>query len=496
MSTDHQRYSTENQADAIRTYAAARGFQIVRTYADEGRSGLNIDGRDALKRLIEDVTAGTADFAVIIVYDVSRWGRFQDADESAYYEYICRRAGIAVHYCAEQFENDGSPISTIVKGVKRAMAGEYSRELSTKVFAGQSRLIELGFRQGGPAGFGLRRVLVDQSGSIKGELARGEHKSIQTDRVILAPGPEEEAAVVREIYRMFVYESRTEREIAATLNDRGIRTDCGRSWSRGAVHQVLINEKYIGNNVWNRVSCKLKKKRVRNDPSMWIRSENAFSAVIDRHLFDAAQSMIRERCFRLTDEEMLAALNGLLDRQGVLSGLIIDETEGMPSSSSYRSRFGTLLRAYSLIGYQPLRDYRYIEINRELRRLHPEVMVEIVQGFRSAGAEVLQGHDDLLAVNREFSVSVLIVRCQRTQAGALRWRLRFDTGLEPDITVAVRMDAGNRRPFDYYLFPRIDRLGARVRLAEDNSLMLDGYRFETLELLYQFGERIQIAEAA
>jgi hypothetical protein len=73
---------------------------------------------------------------------VSRWGRFQDADESAYYEYICKRAGIAIQYCAEQFENDGSPVSTIVKGVKRAMAGEYSRELSAKVFAGQCRLIE------------------------------------------------------------------------------------------------------------------------------------------------------------------------------------------------------------------------------------------------------------------------------------------------------------------------------------------------------------------
>ncbi len=45
-------------------------------------------------------------------------------------------------YCAEQFENDGSPPSTIVKSVKRAMAGEYSRELSAKVFAGQCRLIE------------------------------------------------------------------------------------------------------------------------------------------------------------------------------------------------------------------------------------------------------------------------------------------------------------------------------------------------------------------
>ena len=187
MSTDHQKYSTENQADAIRQYAKARGIEIVKTYTDAGKSGLKIEGRDALKRLIDDVQAGAADYTMVLVYDVSRWGRFQDADESAYYEYICKRAGIVVEYCAEQFENDGSPVATIVKGVKRAMAGEYSRELSAKVFAGQGRLIEKGFRQGGPAGFGLRRTLIDENGASKGDLRRGEHKSIQTDRVIEPP---------------------------------------------------------------------------------------------------------------------------------------------------------------------------------------------------------------------------------------------------------------------------------------------------------------------
>ena len=134
--------------------------------------------------MIADVESGDAKFNMILVLDVTRWGRFQDADESAYYEYICRRAGIDVQYVAEQFENDGSPVSTIVKGVKRAIAGEYSRELSGKVFAGQCRLIEMGFKQGGAAGFGLRRMLIDEHGNRKAELKRGEHKSLQTDRVI------------------------------------------------------------------------------------------------------------------------------------------------------------------------------------------------------------------------------------------------------------------------------------------------------------------------
>ena len=76
MSTEHQRYSTENQSDAIRQYAEQRGLEVVRTYADEGKSGLRLDGRDALKRLIGDVQNSKADFTTILVYDISRWGCF------------------------------------------------------------------------------------------------------------------------------------------------------------------------------------------------------------------------------------------------------------------------------------------------------------------------------------------------------------------------------------------------------------------------------------
>ena len=276
MSTEHQQYSTSNQMDVIREYAKRRELTIVKEYSDEGKSGLNIQGRDSLAQILRDVQEGRAEFANIIVYDVSRWGRFQDADESAYYEYICRRAGVSVHYCAEQFENDGSPVSTIVKGVKRAMAGEYSRELSSKVFQGACRLIQLGYKQGGTAGFGLRRMLIDQSGERKATLKMGEQKSIQTDRVVLVRGPEEETIIVRWIFESFINEGKVESEIATILNGQGVKTDFGRDWNRATVHQILTNEKYIGNNVYHRTSCKLKKKHVNNPPDKWIRADGAF----------------------------------------------------------------------------------------------------------------------------------------------------------------------------------------------------------------------------
>jgi DNA invertase Pin-like site-specific DNA recombinase len=276
MSTEHQQYSTSNQMDVIREYAKRRGLEIVKEYSDEGKSGLNIQGRDSLAQMIKDVQGGAAMFSHILVYDVSRWGRFQDADESAYYEYICRRVGVSVHYCAEQFENDGSPMSTVMKSMKRTMAGEYSRELSSKVFQGACRLIQLGYKQGGTAGFGLRRMLIDQRGERKAMLKMGEQKSIQTDRVVLVRGPEEEIKIVRWIFQAFIGEGKSESEIAAILNAQGIVTDFGRAWNRVTVHQILTNEKYIGNNVYHRTSCKLKKKHVVNPPDKWIRANGMF----------------------------------------------------------------------------------------------------------------------------------------------------------------------------------------------------------------------------
>ena len=497
MSTEHQRYSIENQSAAIEQYAARHNMEIVRTYSDSGKSGLNLDGRSGLKKLLLDVDLNDDEFDAVLVYDISRWGRFQDADEAAYYEYYCKKAGIAVHYCAEQFENDGSPVSTIVKGVKRAMAGEYSRELSAKVFAGQCRLIEKGYRQGGPAGYGLRRVLLDERGDQKSVLKRGEQKSLQTDRVILKPGPKEEVRIVNRIYALFTEQSLSESEIADRLNAEGLKTDLGRPWTRGVVRQILTNEKYIGHNVFNRTSFKLKQRRVKNTRDMWVRADDAFEPIVPAEMFHIAQGIIRERSRRLSDDDMIARLEKLYKRYGYLSGLVIDETEEMPCSSAYAHRFGSLLRAYTLVGFRPDRDYRYIEINRRLREFHPNVVSTVVTGIEKLGASAK--HDpatDLIDVNGEFTVSISIARHFTTQAGSSRWKIRFDAGLRPDVTAAVRMNEANAKPLDYYYLPLMDFNRPAISLADRNGLAFDAYRFESFSPLFDMARRQAILEAA
>ncbi len=140
MSTEDQQYSIANQKAAIQAYAEKHGFVVTSTYSDAGKSGVEIKYRKELRRLLSDVMSGQAQYKAILVYDVSRWGRFQDVDEAAHYEFLCKSAGVPVRYCAEQFDNDGSLPSSILKAMKRTMAAEYSRELGVRVSDGQRRI--------------------------------------------------------------------------------------------------------------------------------------------------------------------------------------------------------------------------------------------------------------------------------------------------------------------------------------------------------------------
>ncbi len=495
MSTEHQRYSTENQAGAIQDYAAKNNIEIVRTYSDEGISGLTFEGRPGIRKMISDVESGNADYELILVYDVSRWGRFQDLDEGIYYMHHCKKAGVRVEFCGERFQNGGDIGSKIQLLVSNSSASDYSRVLSTKVHMGQTTLIKKGFRQGGPAGFGLRRLLVDDSGNAKFQLRRLEHKSIQTDRVVLVPGPPEEITVVRRIYADFIERGLTEQQIANRLNWEGVHTDLERPWTRSTVRQVLTNEKYIGNNVWNRRSFKLKTKRMQNDPALWVRADGVFESIIDPKLFNAAQKIIATRSHRPDNEEMLNALQRVLQRHGYLSGLIIDEADSCPSAGAYQSRFGSLLRTYKLIGYQPDRDYRYVDINRRLRQQYPGIITSIVSRVHEAGARVRDdGASSMLIVNEEIRASLVLSRCHISTAGRKRWFIRFDTGLCADITIAARMEPEEACIKDFYILPALDCSGEKLRLFENNASELDVYRFDTLDALYHLVKRTRIKD--
>jgi DNA invertase Pin-like site-specific DNA recombinase len=451
MSTDYQRYSIQNQAAAIAAYAQQRNLTIVRTYVDEGRSGVRIKGRPGLIELIEDVQSGKADFDHILVYDVSRWGRFQDVDESAHYEFVCKRSGIKVTYCAEQFDNDGSLLSSIVKNIKRVMAAEYSRELGVKVHTGQSRVAALGYRVGGPLTFGLSRELVDESARSKGKLTKGERKALHTDRVRLQPGSEEETAIIRWIFHQFVVERKSYSRITRELNQAQI-TNQGRPWTGAMIRIILTNENYIGNIVYNRTTRPIGQKLISNPKDRWIRGLAVIDPIVDPNLFARAQKMLTERRIQIPEDQMLLRLRTTLHQKGKLSWAIIDNTPGLPSAGTYAEHFGSLRKVYALLGYDTSRHCDWVDPRvfwPDVLAKHASLLAEALR-MEPKIKEVIEQSRAGLIVNGKFKITFLVARRlpKRGPNEAPHWRAyrgEFPAG----VLVVLRLNERNKAVKDY-----------------------------------------------
>jgi DNA invertase Pin-like site-specific DNA recombinase len=479
MSTEHQRYSMENQVRCIQPYAESHGFAIIASYSDGARSGIRLKNRPGLRQLLRDVTAGNTLYKAILVYDVSRWGRFQDTDESAHYEFICKSAGIPVHYCAEAFPNDGSLASAIMKEVKRAMAGEYSRELGVKVFAGQKRLAELGFKQGGTPGYGLRRMLVSPDCSHKQILASGERKSIATDRVILVPGPKNEVETVRMIYRMFIREHRSINWIAAELNRRRIPFLEGKEyWNHCSVAQILSHPKYAGMHVFNRTTTRLGALQERTPRSEWVTTPNAFEAIVDRETFKEAQRILDNLTVRKSNEDILNNLRALLASEGRLTTQIIERSPDTPSTSALCRRFGGILEVYRRIGYDVLREVRIVSVRRRTRALRTELLSKICEMFPDQVQIVSPSHRHRarLMMKGRYMVSLLIARYVWQER---KW-LATPTAKERRLTTLLaRLNIHNKEFLDYYILRRVTGPG-NILLRPGSQFFNQATRLEDL----------------
>ncbi len=122
--------------------------------------------------------------------------------------------------------------------------------------------------------------------------------------------------------------------------------------------------------------------------------------------------------------------------------------------------------------------------------MYPQIVEDAIRRIKEIGGQVRREvTNDLLIVNEEIKISVVICRCHKTPAGTSQWKIHLDTGLLPDITVAIRMDQTNTQALDYYLLPALDIENPKIRLAENNHLALDAYRFDTLEPFFMLTER-------
>lgn len=374
MSKDHQDYSIRNQARFIADYAPSHGFRIVKTYVDPGESGLTLRERPGLRALLADVIKPDCRFKRVLVLDVSRWGRFQKPDQAGAYEFLCYEAGAPVHFCREVFENDDSPVMSLLKQIKRVQAAEFSRELSHKVLYAQLLQAKVGHKLGGHRRYGFERILVDEHNRPVQKLERGQTKALNNQRVVYAVGASEEIAVIRDIFRWYGTDCMPMDAIARRLNEMGVPPADGPRWSALRVRNILSNELLIGIYVFNRTSQPLKGPRRANPPDAWIRTK-MLEPVISRTLFDNAARRRRICRRRVPAQEAIASVARLLKAKGYLTNELIDRCPYTPSTQTLRRQFGSLQAVYDHLGYRN----RWYRPPKEERPRTKEEMLEILR---------------------------------------------------------------------------------------------------------------------
>jgi DNA invertase Pin-like site-specific DNA recombinase len=474
-SSEHQRFSTLSQSQAIAQYATDNNFQVVQTYIDEAKSGLVLKRRLGLQQLLRDVVSDSVSYKAILVYDVSRWGRFLDADESAHYEFLCKSAGVPVHYCAEVFGNDPSLANLIMKAVKRTMAGEYSRELSIRVHRGIERVVRDGFRGGGPPGYGLRRLLVGPDGSRKQQLSLNERKSISSDRVVYELGPPEEVQCVRDIYRMYIEGRMSHSAIARALNDRHVPAHAKSGWTHYIVCSILTKPKYTGSIVYNRTTQYLQGPQKRRPECEWIVVPNAFEAIVDAGTFEKALAVRYSKTWYQSDAQLLDRLRIVLKEEGKLSIKVLAQRPDGPLPSACRRRFGSLARVYKLIGYES-KKLPGMDLRSRLYALRKSLMQNLVSMFPRELTMTVPASfrwRTRLRHKTGLMISVRVCRYMWLPTKNQQWVVEHHRNENNSVTLLVLLNSSNTTIEKLVMLPRLP-VHRKVAIGSKDPLLTTG----------------------
>lgn len=291
---DKQENSVAIQRQYTERFARDNNIIIIHEEADEGKSGL-LASRPGFERLFTDwiENSNALPFDYVFVYDVSRWGRFQDQDQAAYYTHLCTKYGKEVVYVSRGFPDTNNPlISSLETSLQRYMAAEYSRQLSEKVFYGCVKVSEEGYSAGGTAVYGMVRQLLDVNKKPIRILDMGEHKQIANERVSFTPRGDETTETVKEIFDFFVNEQYEIHDIVECLNKKNVLSANSKLWDKSKVVKILSNETYVGTRIYNKTWGRLKQKPHRNPRSEWVIVPNAFKAVVNEQIFKNAQERL------------------------------------------------------------------------------------------------------------------------------------------------------------------------------------------------------------
>lgn len=274
VSTDseEQQTSYEAQVDYYTRYIQSReDWEFVGVYTDEGISATNTKHRDGFKQMVKDALAGKID--LVVTKSVSRFAR--NTVDSLTTVRKLKEHGTEIYFEKEQiftFDSKGELLITIMS----SLAQEESRSISENVTWGQ------------------RKRFADGKVSMPYKQFLGYDKGEDGTPVI----NEEEAAIVRLIYRLFL-EGKTSAGICRYLEQQGIPTPAGKQkWSQTTVDSILANEKYKGDALLQKkftTDFLTKKMKVNEGEVPQYYVEKSHDAIIEPLEWDMVQAEIARR---------------------------------------------------------------------------------------------------------------------------------------------------------------------------------------------------------
>jgi DNA invertase Pin-like site-specific DNA recombinase len=465
---DRQENSIPIQQEQVREWARNHSVEIIQEFADHGRSGLTSEGRPAFTDMMENWVKKRSDFEYVLCLDVSRWGRFQDIDLSAQFSAECKRAGKQVIYTTIGKPRENDPLYPVYVQFERFRAAQYSKELSEKVWRGCVKITEQGYWAGGSPPYATSRLLLDEKREPLHKLETGQRKGIQNQRVTLVDGDANEVAVIKRIFHEFVSLGFSEHRIAEGLNQDGILSPGGRTWSAGSVLGRLRNETYIGTLRYNKTSQKLKTPRKHNPPDKWVRTPEAFDGIIDSEQFLQAQLILAKRRQKYDPGFMLERLREIYEEYGFLRTSMLKTIESTPSAGSYGNEFGSFDGAFQRL---------YDKQRKEAR----EKVLALISGHFS---DVIE-YADFLVIDRRFSIAIEPAVAV-PHGYDFYWPFRPDFREVIDITLGVFLAHSDEvEILGYAALPRLMLPNKTCRLAV-TSISTELFGLNDLKYLLQF----------
>src|SRR5438270_2901076 len=248
-----------------------------------------------------------------------------------------------------------------------------------------------------------------------------------------------------------------------------------------AVYGILTHPKYMGCHVYCRTSCRLYTPSIKLPKSDWIVTHKAFEAVVDESTFLAAQQILTGRTYNKSNKELLDRLRSLLAKEGRLSLKLVNNSPDAPSPSTYRLRFGSLRRAYQLIGYGRPEQFGPIDLRRRTQALREQLIEGLAMMFPDDVSVVRRGGRwrSRLRLRSGLLVSILVARSIKSWKQTVRWQIDPVRDERKYVTLLARLDAENREFFDFHVLPKIDR-PRRFHIRLSDSWLDRGKRLQDL----------------